>query len=124
MPTIQTNDVGTCYDATFQLLLEMPHDAVLVHGYPRCTADGEHRGKKMGHAWIELNRFDQIWCINHEHPDRMIHFRVFYHAGQIDQSECKRYTKRQALANASRAGDAGPWGRQPKDAHFAERRDG
>jgi hypothetical protein len=115
MPTIRTTDIGTCYAATFELLLQMPDDAILVHGYPRCT-DPAHRGKKMGHAWIEVERLGQRWCVDHKHPDRLVHQRVFYHVGQIDESECKRYTKH-------RSGDTGPWGRQPKDAHFAERCD-
>lgn len=121
VPTIKTNDVGQCYDATYRMLLEaMPADAILVHGYPLCS-DDEHRGKKMGHAWIEVERFGQVWCINYTKPDKLIHQRVFYHFGQIDPAECKRYTLRQAAANAVRYETAGPWGKQPKDVYFAER---
>lgn len=123
MPHIQTIDVGECYLATFDMLLGMPDDAILVHGYPRCTNEGEHFGKKMGHAWVELDRFDQVWCVDHAHPDKMIHQRIYYHVGQIDEAECKRYTKRQALAHSLRTERPGPWSRQPKDAYFAESSD-
>lgn len=122
MPTIKTTDVGECYYATYQMLLDNP-DAVLVHGYPRCT-DEAHRGKKMGHAWLEVFRLGQTWCIDHSHPDRLMHQRIFYHVGQIDPAECKRYTVRRAAQLALRTGHTGPWGQQPADAVFAERDDG
>lgn len=122
MPTIKTTDVGTCYRDTYQLMFDNT-DAVLVHGYPRCTDDA-HRGKKMGHAWIEVFRLGQTWVIDAAHPDKLIHERIYYHVGQIDPAECKRYTLRRAAQLATRSGHYGPWGQQPADVHFAERDDG
>lgn len=119
MPIVTAQSPGQCYQATYDLLLELEDDAVLIHGYPRCTGD-DHRGKKMGHAWIEVERLGQTWCIDHSRPDSLIHVRMYYAAGQIDPDECKRYTRRMAISLARRSGRAGPWGKQPKDSHFAE----
>ncbi len=119
MPTIQTTDVGECYRAAYQMLLGMPDDAVLVHGYPRLTR-GEHQGRKFGHAWVETEIGDGV-AIVHDHQSRQpIPAMLYYHVGQIKPAECKRYTLRQALRLALRTERYGPWGKVPKDVLFAK----
>lgn len=119
MPTIQTTIVGNCYDASYDLLFTMPPELsglVLVHGYPICTGE-EHRGKKMGHAWLEV--FKGGWQVI-GHNMHIMDRELFYDIGKIRFAECKRYTMKQAAAMAIKYGNKGPWGRQPKDAYFAE----
>lgn len=119
MKVISGVKAAQCYKGAFDLLL-VHEDAVLVHGYPRLTCDGELAGKKFGHAWIEIERFGAEWCIDHRFPDSVIPKAMYYAVGEINASECKRYSRMKAMRKAYRTELYGPWGKQPSDALFGE----
>ena len=118
MPRVNVRNAGNCYRETATMIIEaMPDDAMLVHGYPRLTG-GKHRGRKFGHAWVEREVDGIMWCYDHQRDEPIIAV-LYYAIGQIDASETKRYTRRQAIRNTLRTKRYGPWGKQPKDALFA-----
>lgn len=116
MRTKSKKAVGTCYASAFEILMDCPEDAVLVHGYPRLTSKDNH-GKKFGHAWIEREINGVVLVCDYQH-DKPILGALYYAVGQIDPAECKRYTRLEAMRKVLKTERYGPWGRQPKDALF------
>jgi hypothetical protein len=110
--------IGHCYDLAFELLNSHHASFVLVHGYPRLI-DGDHAGRKYGHAWLESK--DGQWVMDPERPGAVVPLPDYYFAGRIDPEECRRFTFEHAQLVAASCGSCGPWGEQPADAIFAHR---
>lgn len=125
---------GNCYERAFLALMDGWHNDllesdhpmgeprfVLVHGYPKLTADveGHPEGTKFGHAWLELvvrtpEGHDFVMyvvdCGALPGSERTILPKfIYYNAGSIDESECSVYELREALENARNHEHYGPW---------------
>lgn len=130
---------GNCYERAFRALTEGWHDDlleglpdgwqgrfVLVHGFPRLTAEsrGYPEGTKYGHAWLELivavpdvgeMRHCVVDCGCWDDSKRTImpDF-LYFRAGSIEDDECRRYEKADAMRMAVEHEHFGHW--HPDDA--------
>lgn len=131
MPTVRIpateGGPGQCYLRSFMALVEFPEfggqETVLIHGYPRFTGEGEHRGQKFGHAWLEAGPL--VLDFSRDDPETGAEFRAilrdtYYQVGRIDPKECRRYTRARALELASKHDGQTMWHKPPKEALFAE----
>ena len=120
--------LGDCYEATANALLmpsfagglDLPENAVLVHGRPTLTVEPF---TEFGHAWIEYSRELPLpptpgmpatitsWtCLDvanggHREIPRVMYYRV----GNVDEAKCLRYTRDEARAFLLSHGHYGPW---------------
>lgn len=136
---------GDCYPLAFRAVTEgtvdylVPSDLPkefgtprleLVHGFPIGTG-GDAKGKKFCHAWIEVV-LDAPGCPGESFvysvidvgsfendPPRMLPEFVYYKVGQIQRSECRRYTADEAAELALKYEHYGPWHELPKGTCYA-----
>jgi hypothetical protein len=131
-PESVQNQYGDCYQYSLITLIGMdqgagileafdpdPDSVRVVHGYPSLTeSDGEH---KFGHAWIEFSLLGQTFvldCGTDEYRPELANPTTYYAQGRIQDSECRRYTKDQAMKQLDAKSTWGPWEQPPKDAEI------
>jgi len=132
MITLSQNDyIGNCYEgAAIELLGDMVsvsdenirdgiRDGFLVHGYPQLQAEsgGHPKGTKYGHAWVEFVADGIEWCKDGG-TGRICPKALYYMAGKIDGSECKRYTAQEASRMILKHKHWGVWEEVPEGVAF------
>jgi len=87
-------------------------EPVLVQGWPVLSA-GPYKGRRYGHAWIELPLLGLVW----DHlRNQWIQRDVFYQAGELSDEFLTRYDRDEALVMVELHEHAGPWDEGP-DGH-------
>ena len=87
------------------------HEILLVHGYPTVSA-GKNKGKKMGHAWVEVGG-DLV--VDHE---RIVPAGLYYSTGRIDPKHASKYTREESMRHAMKLRTYGPFSHKVPDAVF------
>ena len=98
---------GDCYEVAAKLLLDpdnsLPDDARLVHGMPTLQREPF---EKYGHAWIEI-RGCVIDCSNGRSV--AVPTDKYYRVGNIDSSDCFRYSREETWEKVFSHEHYGPW---------------
>ncbi len=127
--SVQTQ-YGDCYQYSLTTLIGMdqgvgvleafhpePRSVRIVHGYPSLIeSDGEH---KFGHAWLEFivsGHKYALDCGTNEFRTVLCHLNDYYSEGRIQASECRHYTKDEAVKHFMAQNTWGPWEQPPEDA--------
>lgn len=102
---------GDCYEAAGWLVCfehPPPIGSVLVHGRPTLQRPPF---KPYGHAWIEVPGPAGITLVREvaNGRDILIPATLYYAIGQIDPSECYRYTRAEARRLCVAHEHWGPW---------------
>ncbi|GEM_PF-6368912 len=100
---------GNCLRTAAELLISTPEDdsGVLVHAIVNGT--GEYRGKKIRHAWLELDGHVIDKSNGHDYVMRK---GKYYRA--LRPSRIKKYPREEALALIKHTGHFGFWTRAEK----------
>lgn len=95
---------GNCYEIAGKMIANMPDDTLLCHG--TVTGQGQVKGIRFGHAWIELNG-----CVIDQSNGLKICMKKerYYEIGKIKESKVKKYIKRDALLNLLKYKHFGLW---------------
>lgn len=120
---------GDCYEASahaiigFASRVDVPADAVLVHGRPTLTRPPYI---EYGHAWLEYTADGMTWCLNVANgDDKRLPGALFYGIGNIDPEQCYRYNREQASHMLAAYEHYGPWegveGEPPLNPEHAEK---
>lgn len=132
---------GDCFPAAAHVMLDKMSDPDvddyrLVHGV--VTGQEELDGVRFDHAWVERTervpipadlldklspeqreRFDGAtfeYVIDRSNGGNVNMLRArYYHLGQIDETEVRRYTIREAMKAMARTGHYGPWDDEDDD---------
>jgi hypothetical protein len=98
------NKDGDCFEAAGNLVIELPDEAILVHG--TVSGQGPLKGMRIKHAWCELG--DVVFDYSNG-KQIVMRKEQYYRIGKIRKSQIKKYSKKQATKNMLRTGNYGPW---------------
>ena len=112
-PNLSAMTVGDCYANAFQFFLQnrQRYESMrLVHGYPTIE------GNVYGHAWIEWDGTAYDPTSDQELPQE-----EYYATLLIDASDCRKYSKPEALKHMESHGNWGPWESVKDNAIFQDK---
>ncbi len=95
-------DGGTCYRSACNLVLSgFIEGAILVHGEPVLQC---HPWTRYGHAWVEYK--DMVFDLS---LMRVFSMETYFRDGKIEESSCKRYSRKSTMAHLAAFAHWGPW---------------
>lgn len=116
--------MAECYNLAFHHILdhgENDKSMRLCHGIPKGQG-GEAQGLRYGHAWIEFDMRAIAGGARHAFVIDLVANVIvprdrYYKLGDIDTTQVRRYTRQQAIKNALKYENLGPWALHIKKAH-------
>lgn len=102
---------GLCYSVAMELLLRnysKIQSLRLVHGYPILNK-GKRKGKRFGHAWLELVVHCDEKVIDPSNQTVLVHKPIYYILGHIVEEDCHIYTVDEAVELMTGTQHCGPW---------------
>ena len=114
-PNLPPMEPGQCYKNAFDFVVcnRTSYKGIkVVHGYPQ-----DRDGQVFGHAWVEWKQY----CYD-PNLDIQISGYEYYMRGNIDPSECRYYSPKEALKLMTTQKSCGPWEVVRPDAVFTETR--
>jgi len=101
------NKGGECYMCAANHIYMNPDTHTLVHG--DVTGQGPIEGVRYGHAWTEFEGDDKMPMVYDPSVDVTLPAALYYHLGQINQDEIRRYSSEEMNQRLIDTSIWGPW---------------
>lgn len=108
---------GDCFRVAAQLILEGDDSLVLCHGEP--LGQAAIAGIRHAHAWVErtvtidfpnVGPYTVVSAIDHSNGKHLeMPTMLYYKIGRLEDTDIRRYTRREAAQMMDATGTYGPW---------------